>query len=78
MGIYRDQPQRVAAWQATCADCRAEVDEGKRDASEVSQSEGDCGDCGLPCCESHGRNYRSGWQHESCHEAIDYSHDGSY
>lgn len=74
MGIYRGQTERVAAFKAACADCKAEVDAGKRNIEEVNAGDGDCEDCGLPCCTAHGRNYpRSGWQHESCHEAIDYS-----
>lgn len=81
MGIFRNQTERVAAFKAACAECKAEADAGKRSADELGEGEGECTECELPACGYHGRAYpRAGWQHESCHEAADYTRaeDGEY
>lgn len=30
-----------------------------------------CGVCNEPTCEDHGHDYRTGFEHETCHESIE-------
>lgn len=73
MGVFRDQTKRITRWEKACADCKAQCDAGQRTDEEIHDPIGECTDCGLPSCEHHGKEYNSGFQHESCHEATDYS-----
>lgn len=63
-----------------CVECVAELLEGKRTEDEIAETEGDCTECDKAACGNHAHLYSGGWQHESCHEMIDYTRadEGQY
>lgn len=47
---------------------------------EIGPTEDQCRICGAASCEWHGTEYRTGYEHEACHESPDYTRaeDGKY
>lgn len=56
-----------------CTRCASEVDTGDRPPGMISAEYLPCETCGEPTCLDHGREFRSGFEHEDCHETIDYA-----